>query len=249
MGKVDFFIAGVQKGGTTALDAMLREHPAIQMASKKEVHIFDDETLDWSAPDYKLLHKHFDWTAADVKRGEATPIYTYWPNSMERLAAYNPDAKIAICLRHPAYRAYSHWQMETKRERDDLCFSDAIRSGRQRVGKAHRVFSYVERGFYAQQIARAQTLFEHVHFIRTDRLWSDTGAEVAQLCQFLGVAPINPERKYTAPVDTRGGAPILRDDLSQLVDLYADDIRATQALTGLDLNDWLDASYAEPMET
>ncbi|MCA0448534.1 MAG: sulfotransferase, partial [Proteobacteria bacterium] len=42
MGRVDFFIAGVQKGGTTALDHYLRDHPAIQMASVKEVHAFDD---------------------------------------------------------------------------------------------------------------------------------------------------------------------------------------------------------------
>jgi hypothetical protein len=55
---VDFVIGGTQKGGTTALDAYLREHPEICMATKqavfssrghpeirtagkKEVHFFD----------------------------------------------------------------------------------------------------------------------------------------------------------------------------------------------------------------
>lgn len=46
---VDFFIAGVQKGGTTALDAMLRAHPALQMAARKEVHFFDKDGLDRTA--------------------------------------------------------------------------------------------------------------------------------------------------------------------------------------------------------
>jgi hypothetical protein len=38
--KVNFLIAGTQKGGTTALDSYLREHPEICMADAKEVHFF-----------------------------------------------------------------------------------------------------------------------------------------------------------------------------------------------------------------
>jgi hypothetical protein len=33
--KLDFVIAGAQKAGTTTLDALLRHHPQIQMASLK----------------------------------------------------------------------------------------------------------------------------------------------------------------------------------------------------------------------
>ena len=33
--RIDFMIAGVQKGGTTSLDAYLRQHPGISMAKKK----------------------------------------------------------------------------------------------------------------------------------------------------------------------------------------------------------------------
>src|SRR6185503_6418815 len=119
--RVDFFVAGVQKGGTTALDAMLRRHPAIQMArlngkDVKEVHFFDDESIDWSAPDYGKLHRHYDWSESRV-RGEATPIYLYWPNALKRLLAYNPNVKLIILLRHPIHRAFSQWQMETTGKR------------------------------------------------------------------------------------------------------------------------------------
>jgi hypothetical protein len=37
---VDFIICGTQKGGTSALDAYLREHPEICMADVKEIHFF-----------------------------------------------------------------------------------------------------------------------------------------------------------------------------------------------------------------
>lgn len=247
MRRIDFFIAGVQKGGTTALDAMLRQHPSLQMASKKEVHFFDNESIDWAAPDYATLHKHFDWTTDGVVRGEATPIYTYWPNSMERLAAYNQDAKIIICLRHPAHRAYSHWCMEAQRQRDDLPFADAIRAGRERVGEAHRTYSYVERGFYAGQVERARSLFAQVHCLRTDSLWSNTDTELAQICDFLGVSARNVERQYTVAVDARGGNTIDTPDARYLNNLYGEDMRRLEVLTGLDLSDWFDPSFYEPM--
>lgn len=73
--KVGFFIIGTQKGGTTALDFYLRQHPRLQMARVKEVHHFNNESISWSLPDHGRLHDQFDWTVADVLRGEATPIY------------------------------------------------------------------------------------------------------------------------------------------------------------------------------
>jgi hypothetical protein len=244
---VDFFIAGVQKGGTTALDAMLRGHPALQMAAKKEVHFFDRDSLDWTAPDYSLLHRHFDWTTPGVTRGESTPVTSYWPGAMERLAAYNPQARIILCLRHPAYRAYSHWRMETWRNREDLSFGAAIRTGRARFTGAHRTFSYVERGFYARQIRHALTLFPRVHVLRTDRLWSHLAVESARLCEFLAVAPFTPERRYIAPYATGPTITLPADDLDYLTGIYADDIRETAALTQLDLDDWHQPIYAEPI--
>src|SRR6476661_6425498 len=151
----DFFIIGVQKGGTTALDRFLRKHSQVQMAKVKELHFFDDDSLNWERPDYTRLHEAFDWEAPNpVMRGEATPIYSYWPNSIQRLRNYNRNAKLILSLRHPSFRAYSHWRMEVSRGAENLSFSAAIKpAGRQRVSQStngvHRVYSYVERGFYA----------------------------------------------------------------------------------------------------
>jgi hypothetical protein len=177
---VDFFIAGAQKAGTTALDIYLRQHPCIQMANVKEVHFFDDETIDWAKPDFSKLHGAFDWSAEWASlRGEATPIYMYWPNCLARLRQYNGAAKIIVLLRHPAFRAHSQWRMEARRGMDTFSFAEAITPvGRQRVldmpNKVHRVFSYVERGFYSAQIERLFNLFprERVLFFRTDQLWT-----------------------------------------------------------------------------
>ncbi|PZO55603.1 MAG: sulfotransferase [Alphaproteobacteria bacterium] len=250
--RVDFFVAGVQKGGTTALDAMLRQHPEIAMAREKEVHFFDDEDVDWSAPDYGRLHAAYD---AGERRlcGEATPIYTYWPNALERLCRYNPNAKIIVGLRPPAFRAYSHWRMEVARGAEMMSFSDAIRAGRDRVSGApngvHRVFSYVERGFYDQQLARLIGLFPRaqIHFFRTDHMFRDSAAELTRLFAFLGVSNAAIESAYITPVESRLSAAMLDADRQYLEAIYALGYLAIEAHTGLDLADWRDPHYAEPM--
>lgn len=256
--RVDFFIIGVQKGGTTALDQALRQHPQIQMAAGKELHFFDDEqSVDWNAPDYGLLHRFFDWTAQDVLRGEATPITIYWPQSLERLQAYNPAAKLIVMLRHPVHRAFSHWAMETARGYETLDFDAAISpAGRRRCADApgahHRVFSYVERGLYAGQIERLLSLFprRQALFLRTDRFWQTPAATLASIAAFLGVdaAPFAAARsRYIVPVPPAPTPPLRRRTARRLSAIFAETIERTGALTGLDLADWHSPRYQEPM--
>lgn len=256
MGLVDFFIAGVQKGGTTALDAFLRRHPEVQMASIKEVHHFDNDAMDWSSPSHQKLASQFDWGRKGVIRGEATPIYIYWPSALARLKDYNRSAKIIIGLRHPSFRAYSHWKMETSRGEEPLSFEQAISgSGRQRVlssgGGVHRVYSYVERGFYADQITAALQVFtrEQLYFYRTDQLWLNPTGVLSEIENFLGIARhLNvPAGEYIVPAKSLSFGQISSAARKTLDSVFCEQIAMAAGLTGLDLEDWLQASYSEPM--
>lgn len=254
MRRIDFFIAGVQKSGTTALDSFLREHPQLAMAKTKEVHFFDNESLDWAAPDYEQLHVQFDWGRSDVQRGEATPIYTYWPQALERLQRYSPTARLIVGLRHPAFRAFSHWRMEVSRNADTLSFSAAIREGRERVrsspSQAHRVYSYVERGFYDQQIARTLSLFprSQLHFFRTDELFTQPAKALAKIEDFLGVGRVLPANgRYVVPVESKDFGAMTSADRRFLDEVFAPSLTEVERLSGLDLGDWRNSKYEEPM--
>ncbi len=257
--RLDFFIIGVQKGGTTALDAYLRRHPSIQMSLVKEVHHFDNEQLDWSLPDHDVLHNQFDWSIEAVLRGEATPIYIYWPQCLARLREYNPQAKLIVALRHPTFRAYSHWRMEVGRNADSLSFEEAVsEGGRSRVREAqdgvHRVFSYVERGFYAAQIGKLFDFFprENVHFLRTDRLWTDPPGTLAAVEHFLGVEAAvsrQAEQTYVVPGPSAETGEMPRDVRLRLDAVFREDIEETAALSGLDLSDWLAPDFREEMRS
>ena len=89
--KLDFIICGTQKGGTTALDWYLSQISGIETAKVKEVHFFDNENVCWDQPDYSMLNAHFNWDNCSTLRGEATPIYMYWPEAIERIFNYHPN--------------------------------------------------------------------------------------------------------------------------------------------------------------
>jgi hypothetical protein len=258
-GRVNFFIIGVQKGGTTALAAYLRQHPGVQLSRAKEPHHFDDEIrVDWSAPEHDRLHRQFDWSVEGVIRGEATPIYVYWPQALLRLQRYNPKAKIILGLRHPAFRAFSHWRMERTRGRDHLPFEQAIsNAGRFRVREAprgvHRVYSYIERGFYARQVERLFRLFPRgqTHFFRTDHLWDNPGGTLTAIERFLGVETVLAAkvlRQFIAPVESSDSDVFSAAARAVLNLTFREDIKRTAELTQLDLTDWLNEDYREPME-
>jgi hypothetical protein len=161
---IDFIICGTQKGGTSALDAYLREHPEICMADHKEVHFFDNEdNFSRSKPDYSKYHSHFSPKTTHNIVGEATPIYMYWNDAPRRIWEYNPNVKLIVLLRNPIERAYSHWNMERQRNVENLSFWDAIQNEKERCRETlplqHRLYSYVDRGFYLGQIRRLWAFF------------------------------------------------------------------------------------------
>ena len=240
--QVAFIVAGVQKAGTTALFDYLSEEPGVALPRVKEVHFFDDETQDWRAPDYAAYHAHFE--APDGRlRGEATPIYLSWPNSLERIAAYNPAMKLIVLLRDPVERAWSHWKMEYARGAETQPFAWCIRAGRRRLLDAepwghHRVFSYVERGFYGEQLERLYGLFarEQVLVLRADNLDRAPAETLACVRTFLGLsggAAPAPRRVHVARAMDYGGALTL-DDADLLRRLYAADQARLHVLTGIE---------------
>lgn len=238
--RLAFLVAGVQKAGTSALHDYLSEVPGLQLPPSKELHFFDDErTVDWSSPDYGPLHDHF--VADDRRRGEATPITLYWPQALERVAAYNPAMRLVLLFRDPVGRAFSHWQMEYARGAERMPFAQAIREGRARMaGSApvpgfDRVASYVERGFYGRQLDRALRLFgrDRLLCLAQDTLERDPDAVVAQVCRFLDVAspatPLRPRRVRAAPGIAYPSA-LEADDVAHLRGCFAAELTRFESL-------------------
>jgi hypothetical protein len=239
--RVDFVIGGTQKGGTSALDSFLRQHPEICMPdTKKELHFFDREADD---TDYKKYHANFRPKSQHRMIGEASPMYMYWETAPYRIWKYNPKMKWILALRNPVERAFSAWNMETKRGKEKLSFADAIDKEPERCREAlplqHRVYSYVDRGFYAHQVRRLFNIFskENCLVLLNEELRNDHKKTLRRVFDFLGVdssfAPPEAsvfDQEYSDKIDNE-----LR---SRLIDMFQFDIRELETLLKRDLSSW-----------
>jgi hypothetical protein len=242
-------IIGVQKASTTALALYLNQHPKIFFSPVKETHFFRRPlTRDGPAErDITLLNQRFVEAPEGALLADGTPIYIYWPHALDLLKAHNPDLKLIISLRHPVERAYSAWSMERRREREPLSFSEAIRSGRARVQAApfgvHNIYSYVERGFYAEQLARVFERFDRdqIFVLRSDQVAAAHPAMQA-VQSFLGLNPIALETiaDNVNPSSLPAGSG-LQDDFDYLQHLYQDDLARLSDMIELDISDWATA--------
>lgn len=244
---VNFLICGTQKGGTTTLNCYLREHPEICVAEKKEVHFFDDEAyFRGKTPDYAEYHSFFSPQSRHRLVGESTPEYMYFHDAPRRIWEYNPDMKIIVVLRNPIERAYSHWNMEYSRKMETLPFWDAIRSEPERCRQVlplqHRFHSYIDRGFYLEQLRRLWFYFskQRVLALKSEYLRDHPADALGEICEFLGVAPyerIVPKtlhaRSYVSKMDERE-----RDYLRYV---FEHEIRGLERALGWDCSNWLAA--------
>lgn len=121
--RTSYAIVGTQKGGTTALNSYLLDHPQVCGARfvgdsnprglPRETHFFDDDRFfpEGRPAIYSYYHLFFHHYKGQAAIGETTPSYMYLPRVAQRLRQYNPDLKLICVLRDPAARAYSHYQM------------------------------------------------------------------------------------------------------------------------------------------
>ncbi len=241
--KLDFVIAGAQKGGTTALHYFLEQHPRIVFPGKQELHFFDDEEHFARGGGDDALAASFGRVPPGAVTGECTPVYLYWEPALPRIKAHNPAIKIILTLRNPVERAFSHWNMQRQRDLEDLDFLDAIAAEPTRAAeeapRQSRRYSYLDRGFYGRQVERLLTFFprEQLHAIRFDDLRADAPGTVAGVCHFLGVEPparLKVREKNTIAYDRRMTA----RERSTLLALYADDLQKLEQLLGWDCSDW-----------
>ena len=249
MGKpVSIFVCGVQKGGTTSSHAHLCEHPALSPPSRKEIHFFDDEARDWHTPDYTALDSFFLTDDGDRPRFDVTPIYCFWAPSLNRIQAYNPDSKLIFLFRDPFERPSSQWCMEYALGNKTLPFSEAIRQGKGRMSglpqlaRERRVYTYIERGLYAEQVRWAMACFprEQVLFLRSVDLLKDHARTLNCIATFLGIEAFpatGPKREHVRLDISFPSAPN-EADLTLVADLVRDDLRKFSVLTGLDVSKW-----------
>jgi len=160
MEKVNLFIVGAGKSGTTALANQLSTLDEVFLPRKKEPQFFamyDDEK--WAEVDhfgstyiqdsdcYKDLYKAHQNEKYVV---DASTTYLHRAGTAKRIHDYNSNAKIIMLLRNPVDRAYSHYLMSRRVGHTRSDFLSAIENEYLETGTG--VSYYIGIGLYAKQV-------------------------------------------------------------------------------------------------
>ena len=205
----DFLLIGGQRCGSTSLHRYLSRHPAVGMAFRKEVSFFD---VNWTRGE-SWYRAHFPSalsrqlaqrkSGGEFIAGEATPYYVFHPAVPARVRQLLPDVRLIVLLREPVQRAWSGWQLQRELGTEPLTFEEAIVAEPRRLegeerrlmdnpayrSRAHRHYSYVSRGMYADQLERWFTFFprEQVLVLESSELFGRPAETMTRVHTFLGL--------------------------------------------------------------
>jgi hypothetical protein len=188
----DFVVIGTQKGGTSFFYRLLRKHPLVRPAATKELHFFDRN---------KVFEKGVDWyrrcfpesARVDGQRtvtGESSPSYLFSAQAPARMAEVIPDAKLEALLRNPIDRAYSHYQMQVRRGKEERSFEEATEEEMDTGGGP----PYLARGFYAEQLERFSYFADRGQLlvVNSENLFARPLEVLHRVLRFLELPPFEP---------------------------------------------------------
>lgn len=175
----DYILIGAMKCGTTTLAAQLGAQPGIFMTEPKEPNFFSDDAnfakgMGW----YTSL---FAGAAPGDLKGEASTHYTKRPEMLEtvtRLKAEVPQAKLVYMIRNPMARIVSHYIHE---------WTQGVLSAPLEV-ELHRHTPLVDYGLYGWQVAPFVEAYgrEAILLTSLERMKADPGGELARVAQHIG---------------------------------------------------------------
>ena len=194
--KVDFFIVGAPKAGTTSLYYYLNEHPEIEMSTQKETDFFSDSAIQKQGLYYgenriNTLEKYHNLfpTTQEKKYGEASVSYLFYEDVPEKIKAYNSKGKIIIMLRNLVDRAFSHYLMDYRLGLISSTLEEVIES--RSYNKKSKLFyqQYIELGLYFKQVKRYLEIFgsDNVHIILYQDFKNDIEVIMKKVYHFLEV--------------------------------------------------------------
>ncbi len=175
-----FFIIGAMKCGTSTLYDQLRRSDEVFLPELKEPNFFSDDEnfnrgLDW----YLSL---FDSAKSTSVVGEASTHYAKLPrhpHTLERLSAFNSEAKIIYVMRDPIERIVSHFIHEWSMNKSSQSMNQEVLS----------VPDYVDFSKYNMQISPYLNTFgsDNVLPVFLERIRAFPDREISRIHQFLGL--------------------------------------------------------------
>lgn len=227
--KVNFFIIGAQKAGTTSIQYHLDQHPKISIPTN-ELHYFDQD-----------LSK-YDYDSTKSLIGVKTPSYSYIQKAIDEIYKYNPDAKLILSLRDPIYRAFSEWNMYKQVGLTNDSFFKTLEECKSlKLEQINKVgYHALQRGLYFDQISYILTKFrrDQLHIVISEKMKNNSAFEIENILSFLGVEPCD-SINYSTTIHKRSyKLNMTSDEYSYLEDFYKEHNEKLFNFLGYQIDEW-----------
>lgn len=202
--RIDFFIVGAGKSGTSAMHDYLRKHPDIYMPFKKEINFFGSDLI-WingrkdviARSPIKVHLARFNGWQGEAIVGEASAGYLLSECAPAEIHNFNPEARIIIMLRNPVdamYAAFYQNRFGGQEPLSDFAAALAAEADRlrghnlPRLARLQQSICYRTAYTYSDKVARWLETFGHkqVHIILYDDFKRDTASVYRDTLTFLG---------------------------------------------------------------
>jgi len=155
----NFFLVGAPRSGTTAMYALLKQHPEVYLAILKEPHFFGtDLTVQPHTIRDPDLYFGLFADAGDRKCvGEGSVWYLSSTRAAREIRELSPEARILVLLREPAEMAWSLYHLYCRTGNEELPgFKEALAAQEERLeGRRIPASSYFPEGLQYLEAARA----------------------------------------------------------------------------------------------
>ena len=243
----NLFIVGAPRSATTSLYWKLAGHPDIYMSRVKEPFFFDERAHGVlsnaisTEDEYKNLFRYVSFQAKVV--GEASVTYLSSIEALERIRAFNEDAKIIVMLRDPIVASVSMYlrMRQGGKYEDAPNFEDAWRNSHS--NKRSFVTRYAELFLIGNQLSNAMSIFQqqNLKVILFDDIVKDCVKVYHEVLKFLEL-PIDSNEPF--PKGNSAEWSDIHDHVSknlldEMVGHFRPQVKIIADLTNRNLDHWL----------
>lgn len=200
MPRVNLFLIGVNKAGSSWLYQLLGRHPDVFMAEAKELYFFGTEGRPEERPSsLEDYHRHFPFQEPFRYFGDATVMYYREPAVAKEIQDYNPEAKILAIVRDPIDRLRSQFQYQKQLGLldEDVTLAEVIDTdGRRLLRDSH----------YEETLPAFEERFgpDQCHIVSLEQGQQDPAVVWHELLSFLELDPVPFPSSDSAPENPTG---------------------------------------------
>lgn len=203
--KINLFILGMQRGGTTSIYNFLKENKNISYTKIKETNLFSDKIFfnqnHNSHSSFKINLNNINSYLCIKKNSkyllESSVNHFYSKIAPKKIYSYNPDSKFIIIWRDPAQRIISHYYMDIRNNLNSLDLNQSIKKELYEEDVVGSDLGYLKMSYFKKYYKNWNQYFSRSNFLILDfnELFNDINS-IKKLEKFLSIKIDNKILKF-----------------------------------------------------